>query len=304
MFQPINQHLQAGGEPLLAVVDPDVLAQGDQGWEAVGGQRAEELVQLGSDRRVADPLLVDGGTRAAGRKADGVVHQQEKRQAGLAVTEPGRLQRRKERLGQGQGVGSQRVAGLEDGGDAGMGLEHLTQSMGEELELVGPGLGGVEVAVNLGQDAVKDQVVELLLVADVVVDRAGGDSQAGGQAAHGQGLGAVLGDDRQGLGDHALAGELGAAVLVVGGTIQGERHFAHDSSEQHFHRVERRYGAFRRSITLPAHVMAEGIEALVDNGVLQILVPKMEEATAKRIKVRPGRAEVPAASRSEDSPPS
>ena len=40
-------------------------------------------------------------------------------------------------------------------------------------------------------------------------------------------------------------------------TIQGERHFAQDSSEQQFHRVERRYGAFRRSITLPAHVMAE-----------------------------------------------
>src|SRR5919201_3696371 len=66
-------------------------------------------------------------------------------------------------------------------------------------------------------------------------------------------------------------------------TIQGERHFAHDSSEQHFHRVERRYGAFRRAITLPAQVMAEGIEATVDNGVLQILVPKREEATPKRI---------------------
>src|SRR5215207_9531537 len=87
-------------------------------------------------------------------------------------------------------------------------------------------------------------------------------------------------------------------------TIQGERHFAHDSSEQQFHRVERRYGAFRRSITLPAHVMAEGIEASADNGVLQILVPKMEEATPKRIKVRPGRAEVPVASRSEDTTPS
>ena len=74
-------------------------------------------------------------------------------------------------------------------------------------------------------------------------------------------------------------------------TIQGERHFAHDSSEQQFHRVERRYGVFRRSITLPAHVMAEGIEASADNGVLQILVPKMEEATPKRIQVRPGRAE-------------
>src|SRR5919201_153360 len=86
-------------------------------------------------------------------------------------------------------------------------------------------------------------------------------------------------------------------------TIQGERHFAHDSSEQQFHRVERRYGAFRRSITLPAHVMAEGIQATTDNGVLQILVPKAEEATPKRIQVRPGRAEVPAAS-GEDTPPS
>jgi HSP20 family protein len=87
-------------------------------------------------------------------------------------------------------------------------------------------------------------------------------------------------------------------------TIQGERYFAHDSSEQHFHRVERRYGAFRRSITLPAHVMAEGIQALADNGVLQILVPKMEEATPKRIQVRPGRADLPAASSGEDTTPS
>ena len=79
-------------------------------------------------------------------------------------------------------------------------------------------------------------------------------------------------------------------------TIQGERHFAHDSSEQQFHRVERRYGAFRRSITLPAHVMAEGIQASFEDGVLQILVPKAEEAKPKRIQVRPGRMEVPAAS--------
>ena len=79
-------------------------------------------------------------------------------------------------------------------------------------------------------------------------------------------------------------------------TIQGERHFAHDSSEQQFHRVERRYGAFRRSITLPAHVMAEQIEASADNGVLQIVVPKMEEAKPKRIQVRPGQTEVSTAS--------
>jgi len=85
-------------------------------------------------------------------------------------------------------------------------------------------------------------------------------------------------------------------------TIQGERHFAHDSSEQQFHRVERRYGAFRRAITLPAQVQAEQIEATFDNGVLQIVVPKMEEATPKRIQVRPGRTTIPAASGEDTSP--
>jgi hypothetical protein len=44
MLKPVDQHLETGGEPLVAVVDPDVLAEGDQGGEAVGGQRAEELV--------------------------------------------------------------------------------------------------------------------------------------------------------------------------------------------------------------------------------------------------------------------
>ena len=127
MFQPIDQHLEAGGEPLVAVVDPDVLAEGDQGGEAVGGQRAEELVQLGSNRCIADPLLVDGGARAADGKADGVVDQQEEGQPGFAVAEPGRLQRGQDRLDEGQGVGAERVAGLEDPGDCGcqlFGLSH------------------------------------------------------------------------------------------------------------------------------------------------------------------------------------
>jgi len=85
-------------------------------------------------------------------------------------------------------------------------------------------------------------------------------------------------------------------------TIQGERQFTHDSSEEQFHRIERRYGAFRRSITLPAQVQAEQIEASFDNGVLQIVVPKMEEAKPKRIQVRPGRAEILAASSEATTP--
>jgi hypothetical protein len=53
-------------------------------------------------------------------------------------------------------VGAERVAGLEDGGDPGMCLQHHAQPMGQDLELPGPAEGGVEVEVDLGQDAVKE----------------------------------------------------------------------------------------------------------------------------------------------------
>ena len=68
-------------------------------------------------------------------------------------------------------------------------------------------------------------------------------------------------------------------------TIQGERHDAHHASEDMVHRVERRYGRFLRSITLPTHVMADAIEASTQDGVLQIMVPKAPEVQAKRIQV-------------------
>jgi hypothetical protein len=61
VLQPVDEDVQAGGEPLVTVVEPDVLAEGDQGGEAVGRQRAEELVEPVPGGRVADALLVDGG---------------------------------------------------------------------------------------------------------------------------------------------------------------------------------------------------------------------------------------------------
>jgi hypothetical protein len=104
-----------------------------------------------------------------------------------------------------------------------VGLKHLAEPVGQDLELLGPGQRRVEVEVDLGQDAVKEQVLELLFVADMVVQGAGDDAQAGGQAAHGQGLGAVVGDDRQRLFDNAFAGQLRAAVLVVAGRAKPQR---------------------------------------------------------------------------------
>ena len=82
-------------------------------------------------------------------------------------------------------------------------------------------------------------------------------------------------------------------------TIQGERHVTSESSEQQYHRVERRYGSFRRSITLPSQVQADAIEASFENGVLEVVVPKAEEAKPKKITVRAtggGRQEVPGTS--------
>jgi HSP20 family protein len=71
-------------------------------------------------------------------------------------------------------------------------------------------------------------------------------------------------------------------------TIKGERRFTQDSTDQQFHRVERRYGGFRRSITLPSQVQAEQIEASFEDGVLEVIVPKAEEAKPKKITVRAG----------------
>jgi HSP20 family protein len=71
-------------------------------------------------------------------------------------------------------------------------------------------------------------------------------------------------------------------------TIQGERQVTSESSKEQFHRVERSSGAFRRSITLPAHVMADAVEASMEDGVLRILVPKADEAKPTRIQVTPG----------------
>jgi HSP20 family protein len=73
-------------------------------------------------------------------------------------------------------------------------------------------------------------------------------------------------------------------------TIQGERHPADGVVGDKAHRAERRYGAFRRSITVPSHVQADKIEATTQDGLLQILVPKTPEVRAQHIKVHPGRA--------------
>jgi HSP20 family protein len=77
-------------------------------------------------------------------------------------------------------------------------------------------------------------------------------------------------------------------IFVLGDvlTIKGEKKEEKEEKEGNYHLVERRYGAFTRSITLPAAVDTEKIEATYKKGVLRITLPKREEAKAKEVKVK------------------
>ncbi|NLT35157.1 MAG: Hsp20/alpha crystallin family protein [Gaiellales bacterium] len=69
-------------------------------------------------------------------------------------------------------------------------------------------------------------------------------------------------------------------------TISGERRFEEKVQEDKYYRIERRYGSFNRSIALPQNVQADQIRANYENGVLEVTVPKMEEAKPKKIEVK------------------
>jgi HSP20 family protein len=69
-------------------------------------------------------------------------------------------------------------------------------------------------------------------------------------------------------------------------TVSGKREFSGEVKEERYHRVERRYGAFTRAITLPQTADTDKVEAHFDNGVLTIEVPKVERAKSKKIQVK------------------
>jgi len=71
-------------------------------------------------------------------------------------------------------------------------------------------------------------------------------------------------------------------------TVKGERKFVNDEKEENFHRIERRYGSFVRSFTLPSTVETESAQASYENGVLAITLPKKEAAKPKQVKIQIG----------------
>lgn len=68
-------------------------------------------------------------------------------------------------------------------------------------------------------------------------------------------------------------------------TLRGERKVEQETKKENFHRMERRYGAFSRSFTLPNTVDASRISASYKDGVLTIRLPQREEAKPKQIAV-------------------
>jgi len=69
-------------------------------------------------------------------------------------------------------------------------------------------------------------------------------------------------------------------------TITGERKFESEAKKDNYHRIERAYGKFVRSFTLPPRVMADAISAGYQDGVLEVVIPKAEESKPKKIAIK------------------
>jgi HSP20 family protein len=68
-------------------------------------------------------------------------------------------------------------------------------------------------------------------------------------------------------------------------SIKGERKFDKETKEENYHRIERSYGTFYRSFTLPSYVDSEKINAVHENGILKIRMSKKHELKPKKVKI-------------------
>lgn len=69
-------------------------------------------------------------------------------------------------------------------------------------------------------------------------------------------------------------------------TIRGEKREEKETKDSNYHRLERNYGSFQRSFSLPSMVKADAVEAAYNDGILTITLPKAEEAKRKQIEVK------------------
>jgi HSP20 family protein len=94
----------------------------------------------------------------------------------------------------------------------------------------------------------------------------------------------VLRADLPGLSEEDVQIELEDSVL----TISGERRAEHEDTREGFYRVERSFGQFRRSLTLPEGVDPDAIGAAFHKGVLEVRIPKPEERKPRRVAIQVG----------------
>ena len=97
----------------------------------------------------------------------------------------------------------------------------------------------------------------------------------------------VLRADLPGLGEEDVNIEVEDRVL----TISGERKAEHEANKDGFHRIERAFGAFSRSLTLPKGIDPEGVSAAFDKGVLEVHIPKPEQRKPRKISIGAGDGE-------------
>ncbi len=94
----------------------------------------------------------------------------------------------------------------------------------------------------------------------------------------------VLRADLPGLSEDDINIEFENNVL----TISGERKAEHEEKKEGYYRVERAFGAFRRSLTLPEGINPDAMQASFDKGVLEVRIPKPEERKPRRIEIGNG----------------
>jgi HSP20 family protein len=94
----------------------------------------------------------------------------------------------------------------------------------------------------------------------------------------------VLRADLPGLSEGDVTIEVEDSVL----TVSGERKAEHETTKEGYHRVERAFGSFARSLTLPEGVDAEAVTANFDRGVLEIRIPKPEQRKPRKISIGVG----------------
>jgi HSP20 family protein len=91
----------------------------------------------------------------------------------------------------------------------------------------------------------------------------------------------VLRADLPGMDEDDIKIELEDGTL----TVSGERKAEHESKHEGYYRVERAFGGFSRSLTLPKGIDPEGVSASFDRGVLEVRIPKPEERKPRRIEI-------------------